>query len=266
MPMARLARALPTPIILITSLPLISLAAFTTTLAFSTLLIRVAVVYCELFLALLQSAINGPDTLGTAAKSSNALAERQEPTKMDTRERRRRSSSIVHKSASSGSLASKPLISPLTAKSVPASLPTSATLPATRDYEGVGGWHLGMGDDPMSPPLDSAWLGSSNFLELPILNSPSPPARSSRAATQPMTACGSNGSPVTNHIGRSPGYSRYSGSSRRTSGTSSPEGYFTSRTNLHGMNTSAKIARSDLGDVNNSRRSSVSMVKLIAID
>ncbi|GAB7337076.1 hypothetical protein MBLNU457_g2480t1 [Dothideomycetes sp. NU457] len=56
--MALLINAITLPFIILFSLPLLLTAIFTTSLALSTLLIRASVVYVDLFLALLQSALH----------------------------------------------------------------------------------------------------------------------------------------------------------------------------------------------------------------
>lgn len=73
--MSWLFHALVSPIILIISIPLTVFAAFTTTLAFSTLLLRVLIVYAELAAAVLQDqfALAGQNRISTSRPTQSSL-------------------------------------------------------------------------------------------------------------------------------------------------------------------------------------------------
>ena len=137
-----------TPFLLFLSVPLLTLAALTTTLAFSTLLIRVLIVYAELFAAVLQNQLS-PSV--SPAKASPPLPYAHLP-----RRKSHRSSD-----ASSGSLT--PRLPP------PQSIYTST--PLVRDFEGVGGWRFPGPDDENE---EAIWTGMNARLELPFVPPPTP--------------------------------------------------------------------------------------------
>lgn len=260
----RWTRMFPTPLIVVVSLPIVAFASLTTALAFSTLCIRVAVVYVELFLALLQSGLNATSTPVQASRSIAVIEDDEDIAQQSLKTRRSRSASIIKKSVSSVSLPAKGLVSPLCSSKLSVSVPTSAVTPtaptAIRDYEGVGGWHIGLEDNgELSPPAESSWLGSSNLLELPVLlTTPSPGKTFQRHHKRYGGQRVSTGSPKV----RSPTFSERRNHRTVTSGTVSPEGYFNSQVNLHTMNSSARVARSEPADSGASRRSSFSMTMM----
>lgn len=174
------------PILLLVSLPLAIFAAFTTSLAFTTLLLRVLVVYVELGLALLQAAIS-PSTSTTQGFSALNLS--QSPLR-EVRVTSRRSSTTGTPPKKTSSFAS---------------LAGSGT---NRDYEGVGGWRL-----PGKEEEEDVWQNMNSRLELPA--TPRRHRRSLTGGSQRVVFS------LTPESGRSPGIVR-----TRTPGTASPEGYF----------------------------------------
>ena len=135
-----------TPILIFLSFPLVTLAAITTTLAFSTLLVRVLIVYAELFAAVLQNQLT--PTISSAKSSSSSSPYRH----LHQRKSHRNSD------ASSGSLT--PRLPP------PQSIYTS--VPLVRDFEGVGGWRFPGPDESE----EAIWTGMNARLELPFVPPP----------------------------------------------------------------------------------------------
>jgi len=135
------------PALILISLPLIGFAILTSTVAFATLLIRVSVVYFELGLALLRSA------LFTEMTKPAPRVHTQQPTQMP----RRRRSSVI--SISSVQDFRNP--GPVKSESF-ASLLGAGAQGATRDFEGVGGWR-----ESENPAEEALWIGMNSRLELP---------------------------------------------------------------------------------------------------
>ncbi|MCJ1370442.1 hypothetical protein MMC20_001655 [Loxospora ochrophaea] len=162
--------ALLSTLILLLSLPLLPLALLTSSLAFSALLLRVFLVYIELFLSILRTYFPFTST-GPLHSSSSTTTAATTPTKKPPY------SHGVSKSRSFSSLAA---------------LSTGTQTPATgvvdRDFEGVGGWRfpsaasvgsrLSVGsrtsrsigayevDDEED---DALWTGINSRLELPAV-------------------------------------------------------------------------------------------------
>jgi len=133
-----------TPAIAIVSFPLLLFAIFTSTFAFSTLLIRVLIVYAELFLVVIHNHFSFP----SAPKHNTS------PTTPRPKSHR----SISSKSSSSS----------LTPKAVALGSVTYPTTPLARDFEGVGGWRIpGPDDDGEEEDL---WTNINKRLELPALS------------------------------------------------------------------------------------------------
>ena len=155
-------KLLGSPLLLVISFPLASFAAFTTTLAFTTLLIRVSLVYFELGLALLGSWLfatstvkeNRPYITSPAASSFSS-----------TRRHHRRRSSVC-----SSETPPEQQITTVTdyANNLrhPPKSQSFASLVSTagpdRDFEGVGGWRLS-GDWEE----EALWFGMNSRLERP---------------------------------------------------------------------------------------------------
>lgn len=139
------------PVLIATSIPLASFAVITTTLAFSALLLRVAVVYIELGAVVLHDHISGrpisdinlPVPIAAAA-GTDALNGR--------RKSRKSSAGSGHSEASASSLW-------LPEHDAPGSC---GGLGAHRDFEGVGGWVYGTANED-----DGLWTSMNSRLELP---------------------------------------------------------------------------------------------------
>jgi len=147
------------PFIFIFSIPLAIFATITSTIAFSILGFRVLVVYAELAVAVIPHYLfrfgsRGPkripaQTISLGKPYSSSASLRNSPT---SRRSKRRESN-----ASAGSVASVGSMSDL-----PVALPVQESIGPQRDFEGVGGWHLG-------PPSedDYLWTSMNSRLELP---------------------------------------------------------------------------------------------------
>ncbi|MCJ1286299.1 hypothetical protein MMC26_005644 [Xylographa opegraphella] len=132
-----------TPFILLVSVPLFIFAVITTSLAFSTLFLRVLIVYVELAVVVVHNHFSLPPP----------------PRKEASLSRKKSGRSIAGSRSSSGSLTPK----------LP--VPDSGIYPATplaRDFEGVGGWRFPDDGDDDSEAL---WTGMNARLELPALAS-----------------------------------------------------------------------------------------------
>ncbi|GAB7349015.1 hypothetical protein MBLNU459_g7988t1 [Dothideomycetes sp. NU459] len=181
-------RLLALPVLLFVGLPFAGFAVFTTSLALATLFVRVLIIYIDLGLALVSSALysSSKDTESVTLPPRSLFSEH-------ARARRRRST------ASSNT-------PPMVRKT--SSFATLVGNNRDRDFEGVGGWRISGNDDE-----EALWMGMNARLELPAA---SPSARKHRRS---LTGGSLRfGSP---EIARSPAATR-----TRTPGTSSPEGYF----------------------------------------
>ena len=139
------------PVILLISIPLTVFAAFTTTVAFSTLLFRVLLVYAELAAALLQDHFN-PST-----PSKTTLPLSRPPTTEDKVGRRKSRRSSAASGSSNGST------TPKAPKSSGFGVYTGEG--SARDFEGVGGWRI-PGPDGED---DELWTSMNSRLELPAM-------------------------------------------------------------------------------------------------
>lgn len=141
------------PILLLISIPLTVFAAFTTTIAFSTLFVRVLIIYAELAAALLLDQFGGHTTFKSAPEPPNLKAIAGEK---HSRRKSRRSSA--------GSLSSN-------GGSTTPKAPESSGFGiysgggAARDFEGVGGWRIQGPDDED----DENWTSMNSRLELPAM-------------------------------------------------------------------------------------------------
>ena len=140
--------------LLLASIPLVILATLTTTLAFSTLFLRVLMVYAELAAALVQDQFAPQSTSNKSKKTGQTHLGRR-----DSLYRRcsgRRSSTASGSSSYGGETTPK--------------VPDMSGLgfygggDSTRDFEGLGGWRLPGPDDD-----DSLWTNMNSRLELPTL-------------------------------------------------------------------------------------------------
>ena len=141
-----------TPVLLLISIPLLTFAFLTTTLAVSTLFIRVALVYAELGAVLLQNYISPRLPL---SKHPSPIAQTiKSPSKPTLPRRSSRRSSTGSGQSNGGSATPK---APETS-----GLGIYSGQGATRDFEGVGGWRTGHEDE------DGLWTNMNSRLELPV--------------------------------------------------------------------------------------------------
>ncbi|TKX24098.1 hypothetical protein C1H76_3666 [Elsinoe australis] len=284
---------LSTPFIILLSIPLTIFALITTSLAFTTLLLRISVVYLELLLALLQSFLSPTPP---SKPTFPATIPTSHPIGPLSHHARRRTSSASSTSLSLQTPSTHPngVNNPSYPSSVPA-IPNTARLPrppslasllgttTPRDYESVGGWRLTSADSDE----EALWTGINSRLELPALTVPSPSTLTrnhhrsltggSRRGSNGAVAAGQGtgtgtGSPEMK--GRSPGWNRRRGrGSRAGSGTGSPEEYFSIGTGqglgqgvkglgMTEMGAEEGSARREVASRGHSRRSSVSLVKV----
>ena len=194
------------PILLLISIPLTVFAAFTTTIAFATLFVRVLIVYAELTAALLQDQLSGYTTFKSAPESVNLKAIAEE--KHSRRKSRRSSAGSL--SSNGGSTTPKALES--------SGFGIYSGSGAARDFEGVGGWRIQGPDDED----DENWTSMNSRLELPATVD-GRPRNHHRSRT--------SGSLTSVLPPKSPGWSRArTPISTRVPETGSTEDYFANRT------------------------------------
>ncbi|CAF9934781.1 MAG: hypothetical protein HETSPECPRED_009358 [Heterodermia speciosa] len=145
------------PILLLVSLPLLLLATLTTTLAFSILLVRVALVYAELGAVLLQNYFSPPQIPSTYSSSKTARAPPKSPLPRRTSGRKSRRGSTGSGQSNGGSTTPR---APETS-----GLGIYSGGGVTRDFEGVGGWRI---QKPGQEDEDGLWANMNSRLELPI--------------------------------------------------------------------------------------------------
>lgn len=145
------------PLLLLISFPLLAFAILTTTLALSTLFIRVALIYAEIGGVLLQNYFSPPRSPSpyTSPKASAKPPTKSPPRRTSDR-KSRRSSTGSGQSNGGSTIPRAPETSGLGIYSGGG---------ATRDFEGVGGWRIpsaGQEDE------DGLWTNMNSRLELPI--------------------------------------------------------------------------------------------------
>ena len=209
------------PLIACFSIPLVSFAALTTSIAFFTLLIRVGVLYFELFFALLQSAIlpTPPGSNGAKQTLPKPQLSPHNITVSAAANKTSQSQSVnlgaAYTAKSKGAISTPPRKTSSGASLV-------GTRAATRDYEGVGGWRLPLTEHDEEEAL---WMGMNSRLELPALSIPGTPSsvRRQRRSTTGGSSSGGRGS-----LGEAGGGggSAAEAMRKRVPGTASPEGYF----------------------------------------
>lgn len=145
------------PLLLLISLPLLTSAFITTSLAFSILFIRVALVYAELGAVLLQNYFSPPHLTSTYSPPQAIKAPPKSPLPRRTSERKSRRSSTGSGQSNGGSTTPR---APETS-----GLGIYSGGGATRDFEGVGGWRV---PNPGSEDEDGLWTNMNSRLELPI--------------------------------------------------------------------------------------------------
>jgi hypothetical protein len=139
------------PALILASIPLVFFAFLTSTIAFTTLLIRVSIVYFELTLALIRSALFTEPS--KPAKQSHTRHH------VPSNTPRRRGSVISN--SSSQDFAHPRKYGPIKSESFASLVGTGGP----RDYEGIGGWR-----DPGEDPAEEAlWIGMNSRLELPAI-------------------------------------------------------------------------------------------------
>ena len=130
------------PVLMLISIPLASFAALTSILAFSTLSLRVVVVYADLAGVLIQNQFAGQRTSNRASKSPSKYRHSRRP-------------SIKHRQSGSSQGSSHTLDL--------SGLGAYGNGDPTRDFEGIGGWR-----DPGSDDEDLLWTQMNNRLQLPV--------------------------------------------------------------------------------------------------
>ena len=150
--MAKLATLITSPVIFLVAIPLCTFAAVTTTLAFTTLLIRVLLVYIELGAVLLQNQLVGTikSDLAELPPRSSGISEAD----LEGRPK-------AKKRSSAGSGYSNGSVTPI-APTETSGLGIYGGTGLDRDYEGVGGWRLTSSKDE-----DVLWTSMNSRLELP---------------------------------------------------------------------------------------------------
>lgn len=202
--MSTLSFLLIAPLLWSITIPLIIFAAFTTSLAFTTLLLRALVVYIELAAALIQNQF-AQEKAPNGAVIPSKLALSHSGAKHTRRKSRRGS-------AASGS--SNGSVTPREQR--PSSgLGVYGGQSATRDFEGVGGWRMpGPSDD------DQPWLNINSRLELPTTVDGGGGGRR-RNHHRSRTSGSLTSIPLPTKTPTPPGF--------RPPGTASPEEYFSHR-------------------------------------
>lgn len=138
------------PALLLLSVPLVVFAAFTTTVAFSTLIFRVLILYAELAVVLLQ------DQYSRSTSTDRSRSCRKWSDEVKEARRKSRRSSTGSRQSNGGSMTPK--------------APDSSGLgiygcgAVERDFEGVGGWRVPSSDDD-----DILWTSMNSRLELPSI-------------------------------------------------------------------------------------------------
>ncbi|RDL35748.1 uncharacterized protein BP5553_06360 [Venustampulla echinocandica] len=166
--MISLLNRIPTlPIVILFSISLGIFAWFTTVIAFSVLLFRVALVYIDLAIAVIPYYLQGGARRILADPASQKHTTASSPPPSVARRRRRRTSSSSTLSAT-GSLTPVRNLASRSDSYVLLSSPNSvlglsASVGPTRDFEGVGGWRL---DNP-SDEDEGLWTKINSRLELP---------------------------------------------------------------------------------------------------
>jgi hypothetical protein len=142
------------PALILVSIPLIFFAIVTSTIAFTTLLIRVSIVYFELALALLRSSL--------FTETSKPLKQSHTHHHVPSPNTPRRRGSTISMS-SSQDFGYSGRHGPKKSESLASFL--GAGVHTQRDYEGIGGWR-DAGEDPADEAL---WIGMNSRLELPAI-------------------------------------------------------------------------------------------------
>ncbi|KAF2472803.1 uncharacterized protein BDR25DRAFT_341634 [Lindgomyces ingoldianus] len=143
------------PLLLLVSIPLALLATVTTTIAISTLAVRVSIVYFELGVALFHSYLF-PPPVKTVPKPPS-------PRRISPHRSRNRRSSVTSTTSSQDTTVPQTHGPRLHNKSGSFASLIGTSSP-TRDFEGVGGWRVPGDDDE-----EALWMGMNSRLELPAV-------------------------------------------------------------------------------------------------
>ena len=167
--MSSLFHLLATPVILFISIPLAIFAAFTTTLAISTLSFRAFLVYFDLASAVLHDWLHAHTHTHThtSPHPPSPLKPIPTPEKPPCRSRRksRRSSAASFSSTTTTASSISPPNLPFPTAGF--GIYTSTSAATIRDFEGVGGWRIPDPDDDNND--DESWTGLNSRLELPLM-------------------------------------------------------------------------------------------------
>jgi len=145
------------PALILVSIPLATFAIFTTSLAFSTLFVRVAIIYFELGIALLRSWLTVEEP--KPPLKAQHLRQTPSPDKRSPHSTHRRRKSSALSSAASSQEALQINGARVKSRSFATLYTHGAEI---RDYEGVGGWRLaGDGEE------EALWMGMNSRLQLP---------------------------------------------------------------------------------------------------
>lgn len=145
------------PLLILISIPLAIFAAVTTSIAFSTLLLRVSIVYFELGVALLHSWLFLDESTTSITRPKYQPSPPSPNRTSPSRHRHRRSSAASTTSSQETSFRKPPVKSDSFASLLGTGAPN-------RDFEGVGGWRVfGDGDE------EALWIGMNSRLELPAV-------------------------------------------------------------------------------------------------
>ncbi|MCJ1299431.1 hypothetical protein MMC08_002223 [Hypocenomyce scalaris] len=150
--MPTITTALLSPVLLAVSIPLASFAVLTTTLAFSTLLVRVAVIYIELGAVVLHDHISGRPIGNINVPPPPKAATVGADTASARRKSRRSSAGSGHSEGSISTLR-------ISENNVPGLYSGTGV---DRDFEGLGGWVF-----PTTDEDDGLWTAMNSRLELP---------------------------------------------------------------------------------------------------
>lgn len=185
------------PAILLLSVPLAAFAIVTTTFAFWLLLLRVGIVYAELFTAILHAYIAPSTGPAVTTPPPASPKQRSPPSKRTSRSSSTSPTLLARNRLKSQSSATLPI-----------------NMPVVRDYEGVGGWRLQADDDE-----EALWMNINSRLELP--------AEQQRRHQHSLASSSRVASGMTSpELVRTPLAIRTPGRRGPGSGAASPEEYF----------------------------------------
>ncbi|KAF1997795.1 hypothetical protein P154DRAFT_536848 [Amniculicola lignicola CBS 123094] len=137
------------PLLVLISVPLAIFAVITTSIAVSMLAVRVSIVYFELGVALIHSALFPPPQKPPLTHPS--------PRRASPHRARNRRSSIASTTSSQDTA-----VPPRLKNKSGSFVSLIGTSEPTRDFEGVGGWRVAANEDE-----EALWMGMNSRLELP---------------------------------------------------------------------------------------------------